>query len=184
MDYMVSDRRSVKADRCIWNLFQIINLREKTKHHSLLKTFYKQYLLDKKRRINNNNNVLLGVWAFGPSKPVGVSANPFQIVNLRERKQNIILCWKPFTKNIYWIKKEESIIIIMDYIVSAFGWSAYLQNLSKSWIWERKQKTSFSVGNLLKQYLLDKKGNVFSPFESHTCKLVEGEVIGVNLLKP
>jgi hypothetical protein len=50
---------------------------------------------------------------------------------------------------------------------------------------ERENKNITSLlETFYKQYLLDKKGNMFSPFESHTCKLVEGEVIGVNLFKP
>jgi hypothetical protein len=55
---------------------------------SLLETFYKLYLLDKKKSINTNYNGLQGI---GP--PVDRSIfKPFQIVNLREKKQNLFLC--------------------------------------------------------------------------------------------
>ena len=34
--------------------------------------------------------------------PICASANLFQIVNLREKIKTSLLCWKPFTNNIYW----------------------------------------------------------------------------------
>jgi hypothetical protein len=55
---------------------------------SLLETFYKLYLQSKKKSINTNYNGLQGI---GP--PVDRSIfKPFQIVNLREKKQNLFLC--------------------------------------------------------------------------------------------
>jgi hypothetical protein len=50
---------------------------------------------------------------------IGLSAKPFQNRDFERENQNIILCWKYFTNNIYWIKNNQP--TIMDYIVSAFG---------------------------------------------------------------
>jgi len=62
---------------------------------------------------------------------IGASANPFQIVNLREKQKHLSL-FETFYKLFYWIKKNRQPTIIMDYIVLVFGWSVHLQTLFKS----------------------------------------------------
>jgi hypothetical protein len=98
----------VKADRCIWKPCSKSSIWERTKKHlSLLETFYKLFYWIEKESTNNNYNGLLGGSDRRSVKADRLICKPlFQIVNLRERKQNIILCWKDFTNNIYWIKKE------------------------------------------------------------------------------
>jgi hypothetical protein len=91
--------------------------------------------------------------------------------------ENIILCWKPSTNNINWIKKEESTIIIMDY------WGGSDLRSVKA---DRLICKSFQIVNLReikKKSLLCwmKKRNYIYWGKR---ELVEGEVIGINFLKP
>jgi hypothetical protein len=65
IDNMLKQRRAFGPIGLSANPFQIVNLKEKTKHHSLLKTFYKLYLLDKKK--NKPTIIIMDYWGeFGP----------------------------------------------------------------------------------------------------------------------
>ena len=123
MDYKVSDRRSVEADRFICKTFQIVNLREKTKTIFLCWKDFTNYFIGVKKRISKHlldnmvpNNryscsdyMVLFFWIYVGKKidnmlkqrrafgPIGLFAKPFPNREFKRETKNIFLCWKPFT---------------------------------------------------------------------------------------
>jgi hypothetical protein len=98
-----------------------------------------------------------------PSKPIGLSTNHFQIVNLRDKIKNIILCCKPFTNNIYRVKKRINKHLTMDYKVSDRRSVKADRSIYKPFPnhqFERENKTSFSVENLLQTIFIGVKKRI------------------------